>query len=183
MHGKKSFHHRNHRTGWFIPGGTSPPQRVRCAWPRTAVLHVQHEQDRWDICRSPRTRCPSLPPLWGSRRFGADLEYYLQYRPGRDISPRRAEPCQGEFRYARVHRERDCAGDYQDPRGGQEEQPWREVLPGFLKRDVRVRGASPERAHGLLSAQSLCLRETLCLLDGQELPGGVRDIRLQRHPL
>ncbi len=44
-------------------------------------------------------------------------------------------------------------------------------------------GNAPERDHALPSTLPLCLRQGLCLLYYRKLPGELRHVRLQRHPV
>ena len=58
------------------------------------------------------------------------------------------------------------------------------LLPGVDLRDVRQGpGDTAARDHAVLSALALRRREGVRLLDHRQLPRGVRDVRLQRHPV
>ena len=111
-------------------------------------------------------------------------------RPGnaarRDLQSRGAEPCPGEFRDARIHRQRrrhrhasPARGDPHPRAGGQDA-----LLSGVDLGALRPGpGGAAERDDALLSALALCRRQALRLLDRGQLPRGLWHARLQRHPV
>ena len=101
---------------------------------------------------------------------------------GRNLQSRRAKPCARELRQPGIydghhgHGRGAVAGSH--PRDGHQTA----LLPGLVERDVRQgAGHSADGDDAVLSAQSLWLRQGLCLLDHGELPRIVRPARVQRH--
>ena len=102
----------------------------------------------------------------------------------RDLQSGRPEPCAGELRDARIHRQ--CGRDRHAAALGGDPHPAhgakRALLPGVHLRALRQGAGDPAaRDHPVLSAQSLWRRQAVRLLDHGKLPRSLRDARLQRH--
>ncbi len=136
-----------------------------------------------DPARSAQTDDPALRGPHGRNEPDQD-------RPGsparRDLQPRRAEPRGRVVRDRRVHgefrRARHAATARSDP--DLRAHGARSLLPGVELGDVRQgTGDATARDDALLSALALWRREGVRVLDHGELPRGLRDVRVQRHPV
>ena len=106
-------------------------------------------------------------------------------RPRRDLQPGRAEPRQGLLRDAGVHGQTSpasacCGCSTRCASSGCQGAR----LPGGQLRDVRPRpGDAADGEDAVPSALALRRGQGLRPLDDRELPRGLRDARLQRHPV
>src|SRR5712664_3137530 len=104
----------------------------------------------------------------------------------RNLQSRGPEPCRRQFRkpgiYRQRRRDRRAAVAGSDPDSGHGEGD--AVLSGIHLRVVPTgAGGSAEGDDAILSALALWRREALRLLDHGELPRGLRNVRLEWHPV
>src|SRR2546430_1711350 len=169
--------HRHHGPGWLVPGRAVARQRLRRGGRRASHVPRLLRADRAPA--RPREHRPRGPPgpalahVRGTRRpAGRSLQ------PGRpEFRPHVLDPARVD---RRVHgARRDAAARGRPPRA-----PDGAVLPGELVRDVRQgSGDAAARDDALLPALALRRGQGVRPLDHGQLPGVLRPVRRQRHPL
>ncbi len=105
--------------------------------------------------------------------------------PRRDLQPRCPEPRPSLVRPAPLHGRRRRPGYAPNSRSrpSPQPEPASQVLPGVQLRDVRLGSATSRSRHAVPSTKPLLLRQALCPLADDQLPRGVRDVRLLGHPV
>ena len=109
-----------------------------------------------------RTGCASVPASRRHDRYQQPGAHHREDAARRNLQSRRAKPCRGFVRRARVHGELGCAGHAANSRGGPHSRDGEEgaLLPGIHVRAVWPgAGNSPNRNDAVLSAISVCRRQ------------------------
>ena len=159
---------------------------LRGARRQAARLDVQHRPRRPPARGAEPAQPAVLPPPRRPHRLVQPDAHPAEGRTRRGLQPWCAKSRGGQLRGAGVHGQLRCPGRHAVAGGDPHPGPARDdpVLPGVDVRAVRA-GArdAPARDHAVLPAQPLRRGEAVRLLDHRQLPGGVRPVRLQRHPV
>ena len=159
-------------------------QGLRGARHRPAEQLVQHRPDRAPLRRPPQPRREAVPALRRPGRWDRPAGDPDPGEAGRGVQPGRPVPRAGELRGAGLHRAVRRPGDHQPSGGGPGHGAAGAVLPGQQQRDVRQGGPdAAERDDAFPRAKPVRLRQGVQLLADRELPGELRDVRVQRHPV
>ena len=129
---------------------------------------------------------PLLPASRRHDRFQLPDPHHPGNPADRNLQSGGAEPRSGQLRNAGIHRQHRCHGHAAPARSHPHPEdggPY-PLLPGLNLGTVRQGGGdAAARDDAVLSAQPLCRRQALRLLDHHQLSRSLRHACVQRHPV